>query len=204
MPCGAPIPSLHGTKVDTPSAWTTTRTQEDLIANIKTRVNDDIRISPVRLIDPEGEQVGIVPIDEARDRATTAQLDLVEVAPRARPPVVRIMDWGKFQYEQQKAAKEAKKKQHTYELKEVKFRPKTDDHDMDFKVRNARRFLKKGKHVRITVRFRRREMRRPENGLRVLDEVAERLDDVASVESRDRRLDGRVMQMTLEPQFDDE
>lgn len=113
------------------------------------------------------------------------------------------MDWGKYQYEQQKAAKEAKKKQHTYELKEVKFRPKTDDHDMDFKVRNARRFLKKGKHVRITVRFRRREMRRPENGQRVLDEVAERLEDVANVESRDRRLEGRVMQMTLEPEMDD-
>ena len=176
---------------------------EDLIAKTKTRVNDDIRISPVRLIDQEGEQIGIVPLDDAKERAAVASLDLVEVAPRARPPVVRIMDWGKFQYEQQKAAKEAKKKQHTYELKEVKFRPKTDDHDMDFKVRNARRFLKKGKHVRITVRFRRREMRRPENGLRVLEEVAERLDDVANVESQDRRLQGRVMQMTLEPELDE-
>lgn len=109
------------------------------------------------------------------------------------------MDWGKYQYEQQKAAKEAKKKQQVYELKEVKFRPKTDDHDMDFKVRNARRFLTNGKHVRITVRFRRREMRRPENGQRVLDEVAERLDDVSTVASRDRNLQGRVLQMTLEP-----
>lgn len=173
---------------------------EDLIARTKTRVNEQIRISPIRLIDPEGEQLGIVPLEEARERAAEAGLDLVEVAPRARPPVVRIMDWGKYQYEQQKAAKEAKKKQHTYELKEVKFRPKTDDHDMDFKVRNARRFLKKGKHVRITVRFRRREMRRPENGLRVLDEVQERLDDVSTVGSKDRRLQGRVMQMTLEPE----
>ena len=109
------------------------------------------------------------------------------------------MDWGKYQYEQQKAAKEAKKKQHTYELKEVKFRPKTDDHDMDFKVRNARRFLKKGQHVRITVRFRAREMRRPENGQRVLQEVADRLDDIANVTSRDKRLEGRTMQMMLEP-----
>jgi translation initiation factor IF-3 len=176
--------------------------REDIIARTKTRVNEQIRISPIRLIDPEGEQVGIVPLDEARERAAEAGLDLVEVAPRARPPVVRIMDWGKYQYEQQKAAKEAKKKQHTYELKEVKFRPKTDDHDMDFKVRNARRFLQKGKHVRITVRFRRREMRRPENGQRVLDEVAERLEDVSSVSSRDRRLQGRVMQMTLEPETD--
>jgi translation initiation factor IF-3 len=150
-------------------------------------------------VDAAGEQVGIVPLDDARERASEAGLDLVEVAPRARPPVVRIMDWGKYQYEQQKAAKEAKKKQHTFEVKELKFRPKTDDHDMDFKVRNARRFLKKGKHVRITVRFRAREMRRPENGLRVLEEVKERLDDVASVASQDRRLEGRAMQMMLEP-----
>jgi translation initiation factor IF-3 len=109
------------------------------------------------------------------------------------------MDWGKHQFEQQKAAKEARKKQHTFEVKEVKFRPKTDDHDMDFKVRNARRFLKKGKHVRITVRFRAREMRRPEHGQRVLDEVAERLEDVGTVASRDRRLEGRVMQLMMEP-----
>jgi translation initiation factor IF-3 len=143
--------------------------------------------------------VGIVPLDDARERAREAGLDLVEVAPRARPPVVRIMDWGKHLYEQQKAAKEAKKKQHTFEVKEVKFRPKTDDHDMDFKVRNARRFLRSGKHVRITVRFRAREMRRPENGLRVLEDVRDRLEDVASVASQDRRLEGRTMQMMLEP-----
>ena len=176
---------------------------EAVIARTRTRVNDDIRISPVRLIAADGDQVGIVPLDDAKQKAADAGLDLVEVAPRARPPVVRVMDWGKYQYEQQKAAKEAKKKQHTYELKEVKFRPKTDDHDMDFKVRNARRFLKKGQHVRITVRFRRREMRRPENGQRVLQEVAERLDDVANVTSRDQRLDGRTMQMMLEPSPED-
>jgi translation initiation factor IF-3 len=123
----------------------------------------------------------------------------VEVAPRARPPVVRIMDWGKHLYQQQKAAKEARKKQHTYDVKELKFRPKTDDHDLDFKVRNARRFLNKGKHVRITVRFRPRELRRPENGEQILDQVAERLDDVATVTDRDARLQGRVMQMLLEP-----
>lgn len=165
-------------------------------------MNEDIRISPIRLIDQDGEQLGVISLDEAREKAEETGLDLVEVAPRARPPVVRLMDWGKYQYEQQKAAKEAKKKQQIYELKEVKFRPKTDDHDMDFKIRNARRFLEDGKHVRITVRFRRREMRRPENGQRVLDEVAERLEDVSSVASRDRRLEGRVLQMTLEPDTD--
>ncbi len=109
------------------------------------------------------------------------------------------MDWGKHQFEQQKAAKSARKKQHTYDVKEVKFRPETDEHDMDFKVRNARRFLEQGKHVRITVRFRPRELRRPEHGARVLDEVTERLDDVGTVTSRDRSLQGRVMQLLLEP-----
>jgi translation initiation factor IF-3 len=112
------------------------------------------------------------------------------------------MDWGKHQYEQQKAEREARKKQHTFDVKELKFRPKTDDHDMDFKIRNARRFLRKGKHVRVTVRFRAREMRRPENGRRVLDEVVARLDDVANVTSRDAGIEGRVMQVMLEPAGD--
>jgi translation initiation factor IF-3 len=174
-------------------------TEEEIITRIRTRVNDDIRISPIRLIGPDGDQIGIVALETARERAAQADLDLVEVAPGARPPVVRIMDWGKYQFEQQKQAKEAKKKQHTYDVKEVKFRPKTDDHDMDFKVRNARRFLQKGKHVRITVRFRPRELRRPENGMRVLDEVAERLEDVGTVSSRDRSVQGRVLQLMLEP-----
>jgi translation initiation factor IF-3 len=175
------------------------QTEEVPITRTRTRINDDIRISPIRLIDADGQQVGIVPLDQAREQAAQAQLDLVEVAPRARPPVVRIMDYGKHLYEQQKAAKEARRKQHTYDVKELKFRPKTDDHDLDFKVRNARRFLNKGKHVRITVRFRPRELRRPENGEQILDQVAERLEDVASVTDRDARLQGRVLQMLLEP-----
>jgi translation initiation factor IF-3 len=175
------------------------RPEEEIIARTRTRVNEDIRISPIRLIDSEGAQVGIVPLEAAREQAANAGLDLVEVAPRARPPVVRIMDWGKHQYEEQKAQREARKKQHTLDVKELKFRPKTDDHDMDFKIRNARRFLRKGKHVRVTVRFRPRELRRPENGARVLDEVSERLEDVAKVTNRDSALQGRVMQMTLEP-----
>ncbi|MEJ2184644.1 MAG: translation initiation factor IF-3 [Gemmatimonadota bacterium] len=163
-------------------------------------MNEQIRISPIRLIDADGEQLGIVPLDEAREKADAAGLDLVEVAPRARPPVVRLMDWGKYQYEQQKRAKEAKKKQQTIEVKELKFRPKTDDHDLAFKVRNARRFLNNGKHVKVTVRFRRRELRRPELGQQVLDHVAGELEDVATVASRDRRLEGRQLTMMLEPQ----
>lgn len=163
-------------------------------------MNEQIRISPIRLIDADGEQLGIVPLDEAREKATTAGLDLVEVAPGARPPVVRLMDWGKYQYEQQKRAKEARKNQQTIEVKELKFRPKTDDHDLAFKVRNARRFLNKGQHVKVTVRFRRRELRRPELGQKVLDHVAGELEDVASVASRDNRLEGRQLTMMLEPQ----
>lgn len=163
-------------------------------------MNEQIRISPIRLIDADGEQLGIVALEEAREKASAAGLDLVEVAPGARPPVVRLMDWGKYQYEQQKRAKEAKKKQQTVDVKELKFRPKTDDHDLAFKVRNARRFLSKGKYVKVTVRFRRREMRRPELGQQVLDHVAGALDDISTVASRDQRLEGRQLTMMLEPQ----
>ncbi|HUH13777.1 MAG TPA: translation initiation factor IF-3 [Longimicrobiales bacterium] len=165
-------------------------------------MNDEIRISPVRLIAADGEQVGIVALEEAKERASESGLDLVEVAARARPPVVRIMDWGKFQYEQSKQQKEAKKRQHTVEVKEVKFRPKTDDHDLDFKVKNARRFLRKGKYVKITVRFRRRELRRPELGQAVMDHVVENTDDLADVRSRMQRVDGRQLTMMLEPKAD--
>lgn len=169
------------------------------IARNRTRVNDQIRISPIRLIDADGEQLGIIPLDEAREKATATGLDLVEVAPGARPPVVRLMDWGKYQYEQQKREKEARKNQQTIEVKELKFRPKTDDHDLEFKIRNARRFLNKGKHVKITVRFRYRELRRPENGKKILDHVAGELDDIAHIASRDDRVQGRQLTMMLEP-----
>lgn len=151
------------------------------------------------MIDAEGEQLGIVPLDRAKEAARETGLDLVEVAPRARPPVVRIMDWGKYQYAQQKRAKEARRRQHTIEVKEIKFRPKTDEHDLDFKVKNARRFLIKGKKVKITVRFRRRELRRPELGQKVLDRVADELEDVAAVESRTRDVEGRQLTLILEP-----
>jgi translation initiation factor IF-3 len=126
-------------------------------------------------------------------------MDLVEVAPRARPPVVRVMDWGKFQFEQQKRAKEAKKRQHTIDVKEVKFRPRTDDHDFAFKLRNARRFLRKGKKVKVTVRFRRGELRRPDLGRQVLTKVADELDDMAAVESRSTSVENRQLTMMLAP-----
>lgn len=122
------------------------------------------------------------------------------MAPNARPPVVRIMDWGKFQYEQQKRAKTARKRQHTVDIKEVKFRPKTDDHDFDFKLRHARKFLSKGKKVKVTLMFRWREMRRPELGHQVLDRIVEEVGDIAQVESRTDKIEGRRLIMVLAPE----
>jgi translation initiation factor IF-3 len=164
-----------------------------------TRVNEAIRISPVRLIAADGDQRGIVSLEEARTAAADAGLDLVEVAAQARPPVVRVMDWGRHQYEQQKRAKDAKKKQHTVSVKEVKLRPRTDDHDLDFKLRHARRFLEKGSTVKVTVRFRGPELRRPDLGHELLDTVREDLAAVATVETRSRTLEGRQLTMVLAP-----
>src|SRR5690606_34802816 len=130
--------------------------------NERTRVNQQIRISPVRVIDPEGEQIGILPIEKALETAEQMGLDLVEVAPMARPPVCRIMDYGKFRYEEQRKAREARKKQHRVELKEVKLRPGIEDHDFDFKTRHARRFLEEGNKVKVTMMFRGRQMAHPE------------------------------------------
>ena len=176
-----------------------TRKEAIKARNDSTRVNDSIRISPVRLITAEGEQEGIVPLEKAKHAAEDAGLDLVEVAPNARPPVVRVMDWGKFQFDQQKRAKEARKKQHTVDVKEVKLRPRTDDHDMEFKLRHARKFLEQGNKVKVTVRFRGPELRRPDLGQEVLDTVIEELDEWSDVESRSRRLEGRQLTMMLSP-----
>lgn len=163
------------------------------------RVNRRIRKSPVRLIEADGSQVGIVPLEEARKRAQDAGLDMVEVGPMADPPVVRIMDWGRTKFEKEKRAKESKKKAAVIEVKEVKFRPTIDDHDFDIKANRARRFLEKGKKVKITVFFRLRQLRRPELGIKILDTLTEKLQDVAVVESR-TRLEGRQMVMMLSPE----
>jgi translation initiation factor IF-3 len=139
-------------------------------------------------------------VEVARENAREHGLDLVEVAPDARPPVVRVMDWGKHQYEEQKRARESRKRQHTVDVKEVKFRPVTEEHDFNVKLKHARRFLESGKKVKVTVRYRGREMRRPEMGQEVLDQVAGALEDLASVETRTDRLEGRQMTMMLAPQ----
>lgn len=162
-------------------------------------MNEQIRLSPVRLIDADGEQVGIVTLDTARERADQAGLDLVEVAAGARPPVVRIMDWGRKLYEDRKAAKEAKKKQHQVELKEVQLRPRTDDHDFETKLRRARAFLAEGNMVRVVLRFRGREMRRPEVGVETLDRMIEATGDMAKVEQRSTRIEGRRLTAVLAP-----
>jgi translation initiation factor IF-3 len=175
-----------------------TRTRRSLIS--RTRVNDDIRISPVRLIDAEGEQVGIVSLEEAKSQAASAELDLVEVAAQARPPVVKIMDWGRHQYEEQKKAREARKKQHTMEVKEVQLRPRTDDHDFEVKLKRARRFLSEGNAVRVVLRFRGRELRRPEVGVETLERMLEATKDIAKVENFSKNIEGRRLSALLEPQ----
>ena len=161
-------------------------------------MNDQIRISPVRLIDEVGGQVGIISIEEARDLAQDRSLDLVEVAPEARPPVVKLMDYGKYKYETQRAAREAKKKQHHVSVKEVKFRPGIEDHDYDFKTRHARRFLEEGNKVKLTMMFRGRQVTHPELGRDVLTRVTEDLKDVGKVESHPS-FEGRIMSMVLGP-----
>ncbi len=172
--------------------------RKQAIKEQKIRVNDQIRISPVRLIDERGGQVGIVSIEEARERAGRVGLDLVEVAPAARPPVCRLMDYGKYKYNAARKAKEAKKKQHHIQIKEVKFRPGIEDHDYGFKVRHARRFLDEGNKVKLTMMFRGRQLSHPEIGLEVLKRVTQDLEEVSKIETRPVR-EGRTMTMVLAP-----
>ena len=171
--------------------------QPDATKN-RMRVNRMIRISPVRVIAPDGEQMGILTVDEAIAAAEARGLDLVEVAPMARPPVCRIMDFGKFKFEQAKAARAAKKKQRNIELKEIKFRPGIDDHDFDFKTRHAREFLAEGNKVKVTMMFRGRQMAHPELGRGVLDRVAEQLADIGKIE-QEAKLEGKNMSMLMTP-----
>lgn len=157
-----------------------------------------IRISPVRVIADDGAQLGVLSIDEALAAAQERGLDLVEVAPMARPPVVKIMDYGKFKFEQAKAARAAKKKQHVIHLKEVKYRPGIDEHDFAFKTRHAREFLEAGNKVKVTMMYRGRQMAHIELGREVLDRVATALKDIGKIEA-EPRLEGRNMSMVLAP-----
>lgn len=150
------------------------------------------------MIDEEGSHVGIVTIDEALQTAREAELDLVEISPNADPPVVRIMDHGKFLYERAKKAREARRAQKIIEVKEIRLRPKTTDHHRSFKIKDARRWLEEGKKVKVRIRFRGREITYPEIALEAMREVEEELSDVAVVEQAPQR-DGRTMLMVLAP-----
>jgi translation initiation factor IF-3 len=163
-----------------------------------TRINEAIRAETVRLIDDQGDNRGVIPIAEALDIATTANLDLVEVAADARPPVVRVMDYGKWRYEQEQKAKQAKRHQSTITIKEIKFRPKIDPHDYDTKKGHVVRFLKQQNKVKVTIMFRGRELLHPERGEAILLRLAEDVKDLATIESKPN-LDGRNMIMMLAP-----
>lgn len=157
-----------------------------------------IRIPEIRLVDEEGNQVGIVATAVAQQMAQERGLDLVEVSPNARPPVCKIMDYGRYKYEASKKAKAAKKKQHQAALKEVQFRPKIDDHDYQFKVRNILRFLQNKDKVKVVLRFKGREMSHMDVGMRTLDRILEDLEGLAQVEHAAKQ-EGRSIVMVLAP-----
>lgn len=164
----------------------------------KLRINARIRVREVRLIDEEGEQVGIITTREALDMARDRDLDLVEVAPNANPPVCRLMDYGKFRYEQTKKEREARKNQKQVELKEIRMKPRTDTHDLEVKANSARRFLEEGHKVKFSVRFRGREIAHPEIGREMLEQLAEDLREHATIDQRPQ-MEGRAFSMILSP-----
>ncbi len=157
-----------------------------------------IRVSPIRLIGPDGEQVGIIPTKEALQRAREAGLDLVEVAPTSRPPVCRIMDFGKYKYDQAKKASVSKKKQHAMGIKGMRFRPKIEEHDYQFKKKHVEEFLLQGNKVKCFVLFRGREKAHKEFGAKILDRMAEDLAEIATVENPPK-MEGNSMTMLLSP-----
>ncbi len=162
------------------------------------RINNEISASEIRLIDENGEMVGVVNVADAVVRAKGVGLDLVEISPNVSPPVCKILDYGKFKYEQQKKASEAKKKQKTVELKEIKLRPGIEEHDFQVKMRKILEFIEKENKVKITMRFRGREMAHKQFGFKVLERVKEETKDVAKVE-QEPKLEGRQILMLLGP-----
>jgi translation initiation factor IF-3 len=172
--------------------------KERRIAQQDLRVNDRIRVPRVRVVGADGAQVGILDTNEALELAAQADLDLVEVAPQADPPVCRIMDYGKYKYEQAVRQREARKKQSLVVVKEMKMRPKIDPHDYATKKGHVVRFLRQGAKVKVTIMFRGREMVHPENGERLLMKLADEVVDIAKIETQPK-LDGRNMTMVLSP-----
>ena len=162
------------------------------------RINEQIRVREVRLIDENGEQKGIVPTLEALKMARDLSLDLVEVAPTANPPACKILDYGKYRFEMEKKLRESKKRQKLQELKEIRMQPKIDDHDLDFKSKHVKEFLADGDKVKVTIRFRGRELAHTELGLVVLKDVLSKLGDDYVIEKQPA-MEGRFMSMTLAP-----
>ena len=162
------------------------------------RINEQIRVREVRLIDDEGEQKGIVPTIEALRMAKEQELDLVEVAPQANPPVCKILDYGKYRFEQEKKLRDSKKNQKQLKLKEIRMQPKIGSGDLDFKSKHIQEFLTEGNKVKVTIRFRGRELAHTELGYDVLKEVLKRLNDEYVIE-KEPAMEGRFMSMTLSP-----
>jgi translation initiation factor IF-3 len=169
------------------------------LASKELRINRTIRVREVRLIDDKGEQRGIVPTSEALKIADDAGLDLVEVSPNANPPVCRLLDYGKYKFEQEKKSRESKKKQKAFRLKEIRMQPKIDRHDLQFKTKHIREFLEEGNKVKVTVRFRGRELAHKELGKDVLDRILELLGDDAYNMDKQAAMEGRTMSMYLSP-----
>jgi translation initiation factor IF-3 len=162
------------------------------------RINREIRAREVRVIDPEGKQLGVIPLPEALRTAGGFELDLVEVSSKSDPPVCRIMDYGKFKYQQSKKAHDAKKKQAVVHIKEVKMRPKTEEHDFQFKLKHIERFLSEGDKIKVTIVFRGREIAFPDLGRNMLKRIQEAIKDVAKIE-QEPRFEGRNCVMILAP-----
>ncbi|NOZ85079.1 MAG: translation initiation factor IF-3 [Deltaproteobacteria bacterium] len=163
------------------------------------RANERIRVPEVRLIGPDGEQIGVMPTYLALEKARDIGLDLVEVSPKANPPVCKVMDFGKYKYKAKKAQAEAKKRQTVIEVKEMKFRPKTDQHDFEHKIRRVRKFLEAGNKAKATIRFRGREMAHKDLGIDLMRRIHEAVEDVAVIEVPPS-MEGRAMVMVMAPQ----
>lgn len=171
-----------------------------VIANMAHQINEEIRDKEVRLISAEGEQLGVVPLAAAMNQAAEADLDLVKISPNANPPVCKLMDYGKYRFEQTKRDKEAKKNQRVVEIKEVRMSPGIDVNDFNVKLRNAQKFLGEGNRVKVTVRFRGREMAHTDIGKRLLLKFAEDCSEMAAMD-KEPKLEGRHMNMFLSPKL---
>lgn len=187
-----PVTANNGVRYSVNKPWRWLIISKDML------VNEGIRAREVRLINQNGEQLGIKSRQEALEIAARANLDLVLVAPNAKPPVARIMDYGKFRFEQQKKEKEARKKQKTINVKEIRLSPTIEEHDFNTKLRNARKFLEKGDKVKATIRFKGRAITHKEIGQRVLDRFSDACSDISSIESKPK-MDGRSMFLVLAP-----